>query len=161
VTLSTFSGTTDEFEQTAKLRFDGLGRMTYSFLRTNPGTENPEVLVSHTLSGKEAPSSPDQRVATRFPCSQVAFCWKQKPRDYIFWAARAQNISTGGIRLVVGHQFNPGTILSMELMCADQRATWELPARVIYVAPGGAGDWSVIGCQFVNRLSETELVAML
>ena len=117
--------------------------------------------MSQVLSGKEVPSLPDQRVATRFPCSQVAFCWKQKPRDHIFWAARAQNISTGGIRLIVGHQFNPGTVLSLELMCADQRITWELPARVIYVAPRDEGGWSIIGCQFVNRLSETELAAML
>ena len=158
--LSTFSGATDEFEQVDKLRFDALSRMTYSFFAHLSRNGKPEVLVSNILSGKEAPSL-DQRVATRFPCSQVAFCWKQKPRDYIFWAARAQNISTGGIRLIVGHQFNPGTVLSMELMCADQRITWELPARVVYVGPLSAGGWSVIGCQFVNRLNETELVAML
>jgi hypothetical protein len=134
--------------------------MTYAFL-PDPGTENPEVPVSQPLSGKEVPSSPEQRIATRFPCTQVAFCWTQKPRDYIYWAARAQNISTGGIRLTVGHQFNPGTVLSLELMCADQSMTWELPARVIYIAPLGASGWSVIGCQFVNRLSEAELVGML
>ena len=117
--------------------------------------------MSQTVPGNKVPSSSDQRVSTRFPCSQVAFCWTQKPRDYIFWAARAQNISAGGIRLIVGHQFDPGTILAVELMCADQTITWELPARVIYVAPLEEGSWNAIGCQFVHRLRETDLVAML
>jgi hypothetical protein len=65
-----------------------------------------------------------------------------------------------GVRLVLGHHFDPGTLLSVEFLNAAQSLTRELPARVVYANAEGAGSWA-IGCEFVNQLSDAELFALL
>jgi hypothetical protein len=62
--------------------------------------------------------------------------------------------------LVLGHPFNPGTLLAVEITNAAQSLARELPARVVYAHPEGTDSWA-IGCEFVNRLSDAELFALL
>ncbi len=116
--------------------------------------------MSPLTSLSEASAFSERRVHLRFPCSQAVFCCALNPRDYIFWTARARDISASGMRLVLGHHFDPGTMLAMELLSAAQNVAREFPARVVYATAQAGGSW-IIGCQFTNRLNEAELVALL
>jgi hypothetical protein len=104
--------------------------------------------------------SPERRGNARLPCGQAAFCRTHQPRDYIFWTAQARDISTAGIRLVLGHRFEPGTMLAVELLSPSQSIAREIEARVVHTTDLGESSWS-IGCEFANRLSEAELASLL
>ena len=116
--------------------------------------------MSQPISGRRASRSGERRGYVRFPCSQAAFCCAHQPRDYIFWTARARDISASGIRLVLGHRFDPGTLLAVELLSANQGMAREFAARVLHATAQSGGGWT-IGCQFADLLSEAELVALL
>ena len=116
--------------------------------------------MSQSAYAKRAVSPAERRGSARLLCSQAAFCRTHQPRDYIFWTARARDISAAGIRLVVGHRFEPGTMLAVELLSANQSIAREIAARVIHATALGGSGW-MIGCEFVDRLSEAELTALL
>jgi hypothetical protein len=116
--------------------------------------------VSQPTSARQAPATGERRVYLRFPCSQAAFCRALQPPNDIFWTARARNVSVAGVRLVLGHPFNPGTLLAVEIINTAQSLARELPVRVVYAHPESAHSWA-IGCEFVTRLSDAELFALL
>ncbi len=111
------------------------------------------------MYARRALPSSERRGNARLPCGQAAFCRTDPPQDYIFWTARARDISTGGIRLVLSHRFEPGTVLAVELLNAKQSIGREIAARVVYATAVGGSGW-IIGCEFANRLSEAELAAL-
>ncbi len=116
--------------------------------------------MSEITAVSQAPTSGERRAYVRVPCSQAAFCCSLTPRDYIFWAAKARDISTAGIRLILNHHFDPGTMLSVELLSIHQGIARQIQARVVYASAQSGGGWTV-GCEFVNRLSDAELQALL
>ena len=116
--------------------------------------------MSKSTHAQRAFAPAERRGNVRRPCSHAAFCRAHQPRDDIFWTARARDISTGGIRLVLGHRFEPGTMLAVELLSVDQNTAREVAARVVHAKAEVGSGWS-IGCEFANRLSETELAALL
>ena len=116
--------------------------------------------MSQPILAGTSPSFAERRAYVRFPCGQAAFCCADNPRDYIFWTARARDISVSGIRLVVGHRFEPGTLLAVELLTTNQGIARQFPARVLHTTPHTGGGWA-IGCEFADPLSEAELAALL
>lgn len=116
--------------------------------------------MSQPTYAKRGSAAIERRGSSRLPYSQAAFCRAHQPRDYIFWTARARDISAAGIRLVVGHRFEPGTMLAVELLSAKQAMAREIAARVIYATALSGSGW-MIGCEFVNQLSEAELTALM
>jgi hypothetical protein len=69
------------------------------------------------------------------------------------------DISQGGIGLVVGRQFAPGTPLTILLKSATD-AIYEFQARVVNCTRQADGDW-LVGCQFSSQLRPDQLQALL
>jgi hypothetical protein len=102
----------------------------------------------------------ERRRAERYPCDLQPF-WRVEGQEQTESPpARVENISTTGIGLRVGEPLKPGIVLVLKLQNADHRLSRPLPARVMHATPQPEGDW-LIGCQFVRRLSEEDMQALL
>jgi hypothetical protein len=99
----------------------------------------------------------ERRVWIRHPCEVVATCQLVNTAPVgERLAARVQDISRGGINLVVNRRFDPNTLLSVELPGPTHHSPSTVLAYVVRVAPRPAGEWS-IGCTFATELSDEEL----
>jgi hypothetical protein len=72
------------------------------------------------------------------------------------WPATVQDVSTGGIGLLLARRFEPGTVLTLDLQETDGTIARTLSARVNHVKPEGLGHW-LHGCSFRETLSQEEL----
>jgi hypothetical protein len=75
------------------------------------------------------------------------------------WLGRVQDLSTGGIALLLTRRFEPGTALHVEL-AAKGEGSRPLLVRVIHATPESENHW-LIGCAFACPLSEAELQTFL
>src|SRR5206468_940325 len=69
--------------------------------------------------------------------------------------ARIEDVSGGGVRLVVQDQFDPGDMIQVDLPLNGERNTVVL-ACVVHARPEPGGGWS-LGCSFATELSDTDL----
>jgi hypothetical protein len=74
--------------------------------------------------------------------------------------AAVRDISLTGIALVVKEPLRSGSVLVLSLQNRDLRLTRLLPIRVMHSTQGPDGEW-VVGCQFVRKLSCTELQVLI
>jgi hypothetical protein len=74
------------------------------------------------------------------------------------WPAMVQNISRGGINLLVHHAVQPGTLLKVEAEKECFSLAQFLWVRVIHAVPEGDGA-VILGCVFPLELSDEELEA--
>jgi hypothetical protein len=72
-------------------------------------------------------------------------------------AARVQDVSHDGARLVVDRRFEPGALLSVELPAPEGAAVTVL-ACVVHARPHGPGEW-LLGCRFSAKLTAEDLGA--
>src|SRR5437764_3575974 len=72
--------------------------------------------------------------------------------------ARVQDVSCGGVGLVVHQALEPGEVLGVEVPAAAGPSTSVVLACVVHVRPHGEGEW-VLGCSFSEDLSGEDLVA--
>jgi hypothetical protein len=100
------------------------------------------------------------RVFERYPSELPTQCQPLAARgdDEIVWQATVNNISAGGIGLLLQRRFEPGTGLAIELPDAD--FTYTVFVRVIHALAQPNGRW-LLGCSFVTPLSEERLNALL
>ncbi len=103
----------------------------------------------------------ERRVKVRHSCSVETACWDpaaaatQDP-----WPAKVENVSTQGIALTINSWFESGTLLAMELEIPDHRISRTLLLRVLHVQRQSNTKW-LVGCAFVNPLTENQLQALL
>jgi hypothetical protein len=76
------------------------------------------------------------------------------------WSATIENLSRGGLLLLVNRRFEEKTLLQIEWKKADEDCTHTLLARVAHVRPDVFGNWAV-GCAFGRLLCPEELRALL
>lgn len=79
------------------------------------------------------------------------------------WIGKLQDISQGGLGLLVRHRFRPGTPLLVELRSRNGACTRTVPVHVVHaraVVNEGAPCW-LMGCTFASTLTEEELQAFL
>jgi len=99
----------------------------------------------------------DCRVHQRIPCAVPVSC---QPTSLLAGETRCpaliQNISLGGVNLVVGQRFESGTWLAIDLPGTESRRSFTLIAKVVHSQPTGNDLWA-LGCQFVTDLSDFEL----
>jgi hypothetical protein len=112
------------------------------------------------LAVPPAPSSfPERRAWVRYYCLPPGldrvFVSAGGQRD----PASVQNISRGGIGLLLGRRVEPGTAVRVELGNASATLL-DARARVAHVTQEPAGDW-LIGCAFDAPLSQEELDKLL
>jgi hypothetical protein len=104
----------------------------------------------------------ERRARVRFLQSQDVYC---QPKPFSSadgqptgWLGKLWNISAGGLALVVNQRFEPGTVLAIEL--GVNRAVGSIVARVVHTTVSTGGRW-IIGCQFLQPLSEEDLHTLL
>jgi hypothetical protein len=111
-------------------------------------------------SGEPAAIHEERRRAERFPCSLQPF-WQVEGQEQVESPpTRIENISSTGIGLRVDDPLKPGVVLVIKLQSTDRRLSRPLPARVMHATPQPEGDW-LVGCQFVRRLSDEDMQALL
>ena len=105
--------------------------------------------------GEHSPGE-DRRVWVRFPSGLETTLQPARGLDGPRLGARVQDVSRGGIRLVVDRPFEAGELLSVELPAAEGHAPSTVLACVVRAAAGDGGSWSV-GCTFAAELGEDDL----
>jgi PilZ domain len=102
----------------------------------------------------------ERRSEQRFPCNLVTTGHVLGPRGNISWVARVANISTKGVGLLYRSRVKPGTVLVITLQGASQKLSRPLPVRVMHVRQENPDTW-LLGCEFVRRINEEDLHALL
>ncbi len=102
----------------------------------------------------------ERRSAQRFPCHLVTTGHVLGPRGNISWVARVANISTQGVGLLYRSRVKPGTVLVITLQGANQKLSRPMPVRVMHVRQESPDTW-LLGCEFVRRINEDDLHALL
>ena len=103
----------------------------------------------------------ERRSYVRLASDLAATCAVGRLRD-VGWPARVQDISQGGVGLLLQHRFRPGTALLVELRESTGKLLRTVAARVVHataVLVDGNPCW-LVGCCFDCRLSEEEFSAL-
>jgi len=99
-----------------------------------------------------APAPTERRRWVRYPTNMGTF-WQTSSGQDICYSARVQDISRGGVRLLVNQRFEPGTSLRILL-------NKSVEARLVHATPAGENKWA-LGCEFYLTLSEQEIQNLL
>jgi c-di-GMP-binding flagellar brake protein YcgR len=110
-------------------------------------------------ASKTRPDVLDSRNWSRYPCEIKAVYQTVPDDDKPPREAKVLNISAGGIGLVVTEEVRAGALLSAELHAADGRAVVTILACVVHVV-AESGRERVLGCNFIQELSEKDLEAL-
>jgi hypothetical protein len=102
---------------------------------------------------------PDRRTAERHFCSLEATSRQDDGDEAISFGAVVDDISTGGLSVVMCYPFKQGTFLSVDLQCADGMAR-SVMVRVVHVHDRRDGQWR-LGCEFLKPLANGDLDAIL
>jgi hypothetical protein len=101
----------------------------------------------------------DRRASVRHACALEALSRPLEQPGPICWGATVQDVSEGGLGLLVCYPFKPGTPLTVELRTAAG-APKTVQARVIHAQDLSDGTWRV-GCELTGRLTREELTELL
>lgn len=102
----------------------------------------------------------ERRVWVRYLCNLPTSCHPVLTKDAQCWSGRVQNISRGGVNLVVPRRFEPGTLLQIELQGPRDPEPQTVLARVVHTRTYDANHWA-LGCAFPWELGEDALHALL
>jgi hypothetical protein len=97
----------------------------------------------------------DRRVWVRYPCELETTLQPAHNPEPLRLAARVQDISRGGISLLVNCHFEPGALLSVDLPGAGGRSSQAL-AYVVRVSQHASGAYAV-GCTFAAEIGDDDL----
>jgi serine/threonine protein kinase len=112
-----------------------------------------------------APGGKERRAAVRYPFTQGALCTLnpsvqgEGPDDDV-WPAIVQNLSRGGLGLLLARRFEPGTVLTIELHGGREGSRWTKILRVARVQLQEYGHW-LHGCTFLDPLTTDQLQDLL
>jgi hypothetical protein len=76
------------------------------------------------------------------------------------WPARVENISRGGVKVVVSRRFEVGTVIKLEVRVPGEADFYMLLAKVVRVVQEPTGSWG-LGCEFVQEITEEEMQELL
>jgi len=119
---------------------------------TSPGATKPQ----HLLDRAEC------RVWERLACDLESSCQPLAARSggAEGWPGRVQDISLGGLALVLKRRFEPGTGLAIAVPIAGEDTPVPLLVRVVHATRMSEGRW-LLGCSFPNPMGEEELENLL
>jgi len=107
------------------------------------------------------PRAVERRAAFRYVCDlEVILQPVALRKGDCPWLGRVRDVSTGGIGIVLGYRYQPGTFLSVDIQNRSKRFTRTLVVRVIHATPLRFGGWQ-IGCAFRNKIGEDEIRTLL
>lgn len=96
----------------------------------------------------------EKRDSARYPCDQEAVTQLMDASGAMAWGATVDNISVGGIGLVLCFPFKPGSHLAVTLQSSQVRRTFLV--RVVHALDQSDGTW-LLGCEFVQQLPAEEI----
>jgi hypothetical protein len=102
----------------------------------------------------------ERRAAERYALDSSSVCRLIGDGQEAGPRATVRDLSATGIGLLVEHAVKPGSVLILSLETSRWQLARPLPVRVMHSAPMDDGTW-LVGCQFVRKLSEPELQAVL
>lgn len=119
------------------------------------------ILSNHADSRNPAPV--ERRVWVRHRGNGEAKVNPLSAATGVFWTGKIQNISTHGIALLLDRRFDQGTLLTVALPGKSKQDLKTFPVRVVQdrFVPGSSGLRWVVGCVFLQPLSEEELQGLL
>lgn len=107
------------------------------------------------------PSSADRRVYVRHPGTPETPTYAvSEQEDIITWKARVRDLSVGGVSLLLNSGFPIGATVEIDFRNDATRTTRTLDARIVRSDCKDDIHW-VIGCEFLQKLSEEEMNALL
>jgi hypothetical protein len=118
-----------------------------------------ELIVTARAARAQQARGIDRRASVRYSLQvPAAFCHPvaDMMNDACWKAAKVQDISAGGIALVVSRYLAPGTVLAVELDGVPHR----LLASVVHTRRGTGKAWFA-GCEFLRPLTDAELHAVV
>ena len=122
---------------------------TFSFCRRMIGLSAPDLSAPVCAAEED-----DRRVWVRHPADLVTTFQVAHQTQQVKLAARVQDISQGGINLVVDRRFETGDLLNVELP-RPSGPSLDVLACVVRVEEQG-GQWS-LGCVFSRELGDADL----
>jgi hypothetical protein len=125
--------------------------------------EKPKKRLKGTKSGVwHVPVAPQPKPIQTSAVERRAFirCFCQTTaRVDDFMSAKVEDVSRGGLKLVVPRRFESGTLLRVEVAVGED-IPLTLLARVVHVTARPESGWAV-GCALAKELSENEVQALL
>jgi hypothetical protein len=122
--------------------------------------ELSEEEVQSLVSKPIAPFESDERSFVRFPCPTKATYQFVNAPERPAGTAKVLNLSPKGIALAVPETIEVGTLLSLDVHALSGTTKVTRLASVTRLIPQEAGEWS-IGCNFISRLSDQDMRALL
>jgi c-di-GMP-binding flagellar brake protein YcgR len=123
---------------------------TFSICRRLVGLAAKEPLPGGVLT------EDDRRIWVRYPANRETTYQPAGEGEEKRFAARIRDVSRGGINLLVGREFQPGDLLSVELPARAEGRTFSVLACIVRVERQADGDWS-LGCIFSRELGDDDL----
>jgi hypothetical protein len=102
----------------------------------------------------------ERRAWARYPTHLETFCRQAVGGPEMCWSGIIQNISRGGIRLLMHRRFEPGALLKVDVPVAVEESGRYFISRVIYATLQPDGTWA-LGCAFTEELDETSMWTIL
>jgi serine/threonine protein kinase len=124
--------------------------------------------ISDLTGEKETVKSPgrERRTALRIEHSLRTICTincsvhADVPDCLSKWYATVQNVSLGGVGLLLSRRFEPGSTLTVEIANKSGEMKSNRPMRVAWVAPAQEEGW-LVGGSLIEAFSEEELRLLL
>ena len=109
------------------------------------------------------PALAERRAFVRLASDLAATCHPPIRGKEVSWPGRVQNISQGGVGLLMQHRFRPGTALTVELRKNTGALLRAVAVSVVHVQAlndDGNHCW-LLGCAFGEPLTDDELQDLL
>jgi hypothetical protein len=105
---------------------------------------------------KEIKSTVEQRMSVRSACGPEIRCRVIDDGAAEFWAVRVQNVSTGGISLLLDRIVPAGKLVTVEIHNDNRKSSCRRQVRVIY-ALQVPGSGMMMGGAFCPELTDNDL----
>jgi hypothetical protein len=102
----------------------------------------------------------ERRAWVRYSSSQEPLWRFFGMRTEEAWPAKVHDISVTGIGLLIERPLKPRTMLTVNLRGRTHNLSQPMLVRVNHVTGQPDGKW-LVGCSFINRLSDDDLQALL
>jgi hypothetical protein len=102
----------------------------------------------------------ERRVFVRYPCDLETNCHPLAAGSGPEWAGQVNDLSRGGVGLILTRRFELKTLLAIELQSRSGEFARRVFGRVVHVQRRDDGAW-LLGCAFANELCDEDLHALL
>ena len=106
------------------------------------------------------PSWQNQLATVRYSSAPATSGKVYLPEDLEFQRAWLQDLSATGIGLILSKPLDIGLFVNIQLKSPNSNKAYNIPAHVVHSTMQSGGDW-IIGCEFVNRLTNDEVDDLL